>query len=175
MFFLMRSSPLRLSGVEPNRVEKSSSLIAAHSSGLMVRGSNNGSNEAELCGFAFLLYGQAFWHSSQPNIQPCRSMAELLSLSIVRHDMHRAVFMVIGSKIAPVGHLSMQRRHSPHPVVCKGVSYLSTSWLSTSSPNRTYEPYSGVRSSDCRPIHPRPASTAYCFSNNGAESTKARP
>ena len=38
-----------------------------------------------------------------------------------------------------------------------------------------YVPYCGVTSNDCRPIHPNPASAAYCFSKRGAVSQNVRP
>jgi hypothetical protein len=114
----MRCGVVRLRGEVAKWSVNSASLIFCQSiaSGLII-----GAKCGLVARGALALYGQQLWHSSQPNIQPCRGVELSCRFSIVARDMHRRVSICL-SWMAWFGHASMQRRHSPQPMPTYGVS-----------------------------------------------------
>ncbi len=118
----MRSSPLRVSGVRPQRASNAASSMPSHAPASIASGSNTGSNAALRCCGARRFQGQQLWHASQPKIQPWRSVSPGCSRSMVRHEMQRPVSIVRPAVTAPVGQLSMQLRQVPQRDPSNGVS-----------------------------------------------------
>ena len=69
-FSRMRVSPLRVSGVRPQRASNAASSMPSHVAASIASGSNTASNAALRCCGARRFQGQRLWHASQPKIQP---------------------------------------------------------------------------------------------------------
>ena len=68
----MRASPLRVSGVRPQRASNAVSSIPSHAAASIASGSNTGSNAALRCRGARRFQGQQLWQQSQPKIRSRR-------------------------------------------------------------------------------------------------------
>ena len=121
-FSRMRASPLRVSGVRPQRASNAVSSIPSHAAASIASGSNTGSNAALRCRGARRFQGQQLWQQSQPKIQPSRPASLSGTFSMVRHEMQRSVSMVRSGAMAPVGQASTHRRHVPQRSSPNGVS-----------------------------------------------------